>query len=113
MGDLVKGLAKLLQNPFSVTRRHIVFLFGDRLKHQKAPNREETVVTRAERLVESIRAMPIEAVRERISSAQAMTTEELVERQRLERREWAQAAADSLAGDWQLPPSDESKVGED
>jgi len=33
-----------MRSPFSVTRRHVEFLFGDRLKHPKAPNREETVV---------------------------------------------------------------------
>jgi hypothetical protein len=52
--------------------------------------------SRAERLVAAIRAMPIEAIRERIASSRAMTDAELLERQRAERKSRAAAAAKRL-----------------
>ena len=70
--------------------------------------------TRAERLVAAINAMPIEDVRARIESARSMTAEEIVARQIRERRERAELARQALAeGDWQLPPADDSHVGEE
>lgn len=52
--------------------------------------------SRAVRLVAAIRAMPIEAVRERIASSRGMTDAELLERQRAERKSRAAAAAKRL-----------------
>jgi hypothetical protein len=49
--------------------------------------------SRAERLAERIKAMPIETVRERITESRQMTSDEIVERQRIERRRRAEQTA--------------------
>ena len=63
-----------------------------------APQRPATTSrpTRAERLVSAFRALPDDELRGRIESARALTNDELVERQKQERRERAEAAAARL-----------------
>lgn len=55
------------------------------------------VETRAVRLVESIRAMPIESVRARIEETRSMTDEQVRDRHRAENRARAVAAAERMS----------------